>query len=145
MLWSGDQRKDEFLAILAQELRGPLSAVVMASEMLDKGTSNPAQVATFSQIIAHQAGSTAGTADWAWDWRSSKRWPKPCGNGHRVERRPGLRQQVRDIPAQGGCAFGGIAGQSSSPAAHRLSRSHSVAASPADSRDSIIFSTASVA
>ena len=56
VLWSADQRKDEFLAILAHELRGPLSAVVMAAEMLAKGTSSPAQAATFGQIITRQAG-----------------------------------------------------------------------------------------
>lgn len=56
LLLSADQRKDEFLAILAHELRGPLSAVAMAAELLAKGTSNPSQTATFGQLISRQAG-----------------------------------------------------------------------------------------
>lgn len=56
VLWSADQRKDEFLAILAHELRGPLSAVAMAAEMLAKGTSSPAQSANFGELIGRQAG-----------------------------------------------------------------------------------------
>ena len=56
VLWSADQRKDEFLAILAHELRGPLSAVVMAAEMLSKGQSSPAQAANFGELIGRQAG-----------------------------------------------------------------------------------------
>lgn len=56
MLVSADQRKDEFLAILAHELRGPLSAVAMAAEILAKGTSSPTQAANFGQLISRQAG-----------------------------------------------------------------------------------------
>lgn len=56
VLWSADQRKDEFLATLAHELRGPLSAIVMAAQMLAKGTSNPAQAANFGELINRQAG-----------------------------------------------------------------------------------------
>lgn len=56
MLVSADQRKDEFLAILAHELRGPLSAVLMAAEMLAKGTSSLTQAANFGQLISRQAG-----------------------------------------------------------------------------------------
>jgi signal transduction histidine kinase len=56
VLSSADQRKDEFLAVLAHELRGPLSAVVMAAEMLAKGTSNPEQAANSGQLIRRQAG-----------------------------------------------------------------------------------------
>lgn len=55
-LLSADQRKDEFLAILAHELRGPLSAVAMAAEILAKGESNPAKTASFGQLISRQAG-----------------------------------------------------------------------------------------
>lgn len=56
MLVSADQRKDEFLAILAHELRGPLSAVAMAAEILAKGTSSPTQAANFGKLISRQAG-----------------------------------------------------------------------------------------
>lgn len=56
LLLSADQRKDEFLAILAHELRGPLSAVAMAAEILAKGKSSPAQAANFGQLISRQAG-----------------------------------------------------------------------------------------
>lgn len=56
MLVSADQRKDEFLAILAHELRGPLSAVAMAAEILANGTSSQTQAANFGQLISRQAG-----------------------------------------------------------------------------------------
>lgn len=56
ILVAADQRKDEFLAILAHELRGPLSAVSMAAEILAKGTSSPGQAANFGQLISRQAG-----------------------------------------------------------------------------------------
>lgn len=56
LLLSADQRKDEFLAILAHELRGPLSAIAMAAEILAKGKSVPAQAANFGQLIGRQAG-----------------------------------------------------------------------------------------
>lgn len=56
MLVSADQRKDEFLATLAHELRGPLSAVAMAAEILAKGTSTPTQAANLGQLISRQAG-----------------------------------------------------------------------------------------
>lgn len=55
LLVSADQRKDEFLAILAHELRGPLSAVAMAAELLAKGMSSPTQAANFGQLISRQA------------------------------------------------------------------------------------------
>jgi signal transduction histidine kinase len=56
LLVSADQRKDEFLAILAHELRGPLSAVAMAAQILAKGTLSPTQAVNFGQLISRQAG-----------------------------------------------------------------------------------------
>jgi signal transduction histidine kinase len=55
VLSNADQRKDEFLAVLAHELRGPLSAVAMAADMLGKGTASAAQAVTFGQLIRRQA------------------------------------------------------------------------------------------
>lgn len=55
LLVSADQKKDEFLAVLAHELRGPLSAVAMAAEILAKGKASPTQAANFGQLISRQA------------------------------------------------------------------------------------------
>jgi signal transduction histidine kinase len=54
-LLSADQKKDEFLAILAHELRGPLSAVAMAADMLAKGTAGREQMVGMGHLIARQA------------------------------------------------------------------------------------------
>lgn len=56
VLLSADQRKDEFLAILAHELRGPLSAVSMAAAMLAKGMVKPSQAVDLGELIARQSG-----------------------------------------------------------------------------------------
>jgi signal transduction histidine kinase len=53
-LLSADRRKDEFLAILAHELRGPLSALKMAGEGLRKNPSDAARVAGVGDLILRQ-------------------------------------------------------------------------------------------
>ena len=53
-LMSADRRKDEFLAILAHELRGPLSALAMAGEGLRRNPSDAGRVADVSQLILRQ-------------------------------------------------------------------------------------------
>lgn len=54
VLLTADRRKDEFLAVLAHELRGPLSALAMAGELLQKGQATPERVAGVGQLIARQ-------------------------------------------------------------------------------------------
>ena len=49
-----DIRKDEFLAILSHELRGPLSAVSMAAQMLETPTLPPERQAKLAQLISRQ-------------------------------------------------------------------------------------------
>ena len=49
-----DLRKDEFLAILSHELRGPLSAVGMAAQMLETPTVPPERQALLAQLISRQ-------------------------------------------------------------------------------------------
>ncbi|WP_426102982.1 ATP-binding protein [Massilia sp. TSP1-1-2] len=49
-----DLRKDEFLAILSHELRGPLSAVGMAAQMLETPSVPPERQAQLAQLISRQ-------------------------------------------------------------------------------------------
>jgi two-component system CheB/CheR fusion protein len=44
-LREADRRKDEFLAVLAHELRNPLAPVVSSLELIERADNNPAQVA----------------------------------------------------------------------------------------------------
>lgn len=53
-LLSADRRKDEFLAILAHELRGPLSALAMAGELLQRSPPDPERIAGMGQMITRQ-------------------------------------------------------------------------------------------
>ena len=53
-LVSADQRKDEFLAILAHELRGPLSAVGMAAGALGAGEIDRDKAHRLAQLIKRQ-------------------------------------------------------------------------------------------
>jgi len=53
-LLSADRRKDEFLAILAHELRGPLAAVAMAGDLLQKNPSGADRVISAGQLIVRQ-------------------------------------------------------------------------------------------
>lgn len=54
-LQDADRRKDEFLAMLAHELRNPLAPIVSAAQMLAVVADNGAQVRHLGQIIARQA------------------------------------------------------------------------------------------
>jgi PAS domain S-box-containing protein len=54
-LREADRRKDEFLAMLAHELRNPLAPIVSAAQMLAVVADNPAQVRHLGQIVTRQA------------------------------------------------------------------------------------------
>jgi len=49
-------RKDEFLAMLAHELRNPLAPIMNGAQMLDKVAGDEGKVRSISRIIARQAG-----------------------------------------------------------------------------------------
>ena len=53
-LQHADRRKDEFLAMLAHELRNPLAPIAAAAEILGAGTLPPETLARTSAIIARQ-------------------------------------------------------------------------------------------
>ncbi|MFC4933235.1 hybrid sensor histidine kinase/response regulator [Massilia sp. GCM10023247] len=53
-LKEADQRKDEFLAMLAHELRNPLAPISAAAQLLDIGTLNETRVRQSSAIIGRQ-------------------------------------------------------------------------------------------
>ncbi|MEN3274989.1 MAG: hypothetical protein V7631_779 [Massilia sp.] len=53
-LKEADQRKDEFLAMLAHELRNPLAPISAAAQLLDLGTPNEVRVRQSSAIIGRQ-------------------------------------------------------------------------------------------
>ena len=54
-LRQADRRKDEFLAMLAHELRNPLAPIVSAAQMLAVVADNPSQVRHLGQIVTRQA------------------------------------------------------------------------------------------
>jgi len=58
-----DRRKDEFLAMLAHELRNPLAPIRTAAELLHRLDSAEPGVARASKIIARQVGHMAGLLD----------------------------------------------------------------------------------
>jgi signal transduction histidine kinase len=55
-LVSADRRKDEFLSTLSHELRGPLSAVSMAAQLLENHPDKAAQGVKLGQLITRQTG-----------------------------------------------------------------------------------------
>jgi signal transduction histidine kinase/ActR/RegA family two-component response regulator len=62
MLTEADQRKDEFLATLAHELRNPLAPIRFALETLKTGTSSPAAVRA-RDVIDRQVGQLVRLVD----------------------------------------------------------------------------------
>ena len=62
-LRDADRRKDEFLAMLAHELRNPLAPIMAASELLVHGAATPATVKQASSIIGRQARHLTGLVD----------------------------------------------------------------------------------
>ena len=61
-LREADRRKDEFLAMLAHELRNPLAPIMAAAELLAQGAA-PDTVSQASGIIARQARHLTGLVD----------------------------------------------------------------------------------
>jgi PAS domain S-box-containing protein len=62
-LRDADRRKDEFLAMLAHELRNPLAPIVAAAEFLRVGKADDARIRQVTAIIARQAGHMTGLID----------------------------------------------------------------------------------
>ena len=62
-LRDADRRKDEFLAMLAHELRNPLAPIMAAAELLVQDAAAPAGVKQASAIIGRQARHLAGLVD----------------------------------------------------------------------------------
>ena len=62
-LREADRRKDEFLAMLAHELRNPLAPIMAAAELLAQGGAAPDTVRQASAIIARQARHLTGLVD----------------------------------------------------------------------------------
>jgi signal transduction histidine kinase/ActR/RegA family two-component response regulator len=62
-LAEADRRKDEFLAMLAHELRNPLAPVQLAVQVLQKGDPSPERVERCHEIIARQTELLARLLD----------------------------------------------------------------------------------
>ena len=62
-LKSADERKDQFLAMLAHELRNPLAPIRAAAEVLSMAPENASQVKTASSIIARQVKHMTSLVD----------------------------------------------------------------------------------
>jgi PAS domain S-box-containing protein len=62
-LREADQRKDEFLAMLAHELRNPLAPIAAAADFLTIGKPDPAQLREVTAVIARQASHMTGLID----------------------------------------------------------------------------------
>jgi PAS domain S-box-containing protein len=58
-----DRRKDEFLAMLAHELRNPLAPISAAAEMLKLGHADDARVARASEVIGRQVRHMSSLVD----------------------------------------------------------------------------------
>ncbi|MFK3737911.1 hybrid sensor histidine kinase/response regulator [Massilia sp. TN1-12] len=56
-------RKDEFLAMLAHELRNPLAPISAAADLLALGSPDPARIARTSAIITRQVGHMTSLVD----------------------------------------------------------------------------------
>ncbi|MEH6435419.1 hybrid sensor histidine kinase/response regulator [Massilia sp. DD77] len=62
-LRQADQRKNEFLAMLAHELRNPLAPIASGAQLLGQDRLDPARIKQISAIIARQARHMAGLVD----------------------------------------------------------------------------------
>lgn len=62
-LVQADRRKDQFLAMLAHELRNPLAPISSAAELLKLGTLEPERVRSTGALIARQVGHMTGLVD----------------------------------------------------------------------------------
>jgi len=62
-LRAADRRKDEFLAMLAHELRNPLAPIAAAAQLLNLGPGDSGRVARTSGIIARQVAHMTGLID----------------------------------------------------------------------------------
>jgi PAS domain S-box-containing protein len=62
-LRQADRRKDEFLAMLAHELRNPLAPIAAAADLLALGRQSEAQVQQTSAIISRQVRHLTGLVD----------------------------------------------------------------------------------
>src|SRR5688572_25628308 len=58
-----DRRKDEFLAMLAHELRNPLSAILAGANLLERGDSSEAELRKLGTTIGHQTRDLAKLVD----------------------------------------------------------------------------------
>ncbi len=62
-LHDADRRKDEFLAMLAHELRNPLAPISMAAQLLKHDPANPARLQQTCQIIERQVNHMTSLLD----------------------------------------------------------------------------------
>jgi PAS domain S-box-containing protein len=62
-LREADRRKDEFLAMLAHELRNPLAPIAAAADFLKIGKADDARIRQVTAIIARQASHMTGLID----------------------------------------------------------------------------------
>ena len=62
-LVQADRRKDQFLAMLAHELRNPLAPISSAAELLKLGTLDTDKVRSTGALIARQVGHMTGLVD----------------------------------------------------------------------------------
>ena len=63
MLKASDRRKDEFLAMLAHELRNPLAPISAAAQLLKLGNVDEARIRKASDIIGRQVQHLTGLVD----------------------------------------------------------------------------------
>ncbi|SFD05907.1 PAS domain S-box-containing protein [Massilia yuzhufengensis] len=62
-LQEADRRKDEFLAMLAHELRNPLAPIATAASLLALAANDPARVQQVAKVISRQAAHMTGLID----------------------------------------------------------------------------------
>ncbi|SMP75642.1 hybrid sensor histidine kinase/response regulator [Noviherbaspirillum suwonense] len=62
-LHEADRRKDEFLAMLAHELRNPIAPISMAAQLLMGAPGDEVRVRQISQVIARQVGHMVNLVD----------------------------------------------------------------------------------